>query len=94
MWILISLVILFAAATLLLLKPTHFDRNYLSQKQEYENHHLGSLADSAGFFIGSIGDVKMISRPEFTLAVNSLTPENALKMQGVFKDGIVGQYDS
>ena len=35
----------------------------------------------------------MISKPEFTRMVNSVTPENALKMQGVFKDGTIGNYD-
>ena len=65
----------------------------MSRFDEYSNIPLREMADKAGFYIGSIGGVDMISRPEFTSAVNSVTPERALKMQGVFKNMEVGNYD-
>jgi endo-1,4-beta-xylanase len=90
---LLTIIILFIVAFLVFFTSRNFDRSYLLKSNEYRNHQIRSLADSANFYIGAIGDVNMMSRPEFAEIVNSVTPENALKMQGVFKDGIVGNYD-
>jgi len=90
---LITIIILFIIAYLTFFTPRSFDRSYLSETDKYKNHQIRALADSANFYIGAIGDVKMMSRPEFTKIANSITPENALKMQGVFKDGRVGNYN-
>jgi endo-1,4-beta-xylanase len=87
------LFVMFAAASLLFFKPRKFERNYLLQKFDTTALNIRPLADSARFFFGSIGDVEMISKPEFTKIVNSVTPEDELKMEGIWKDWEVGNYD-
>jgi endo-1,4-beta-xylanase len=92
----IILILLVGATAFAYLKfgaPKSYQRSYLSKTPELSEISLRPLLKEKDFFLGTIGDVRDITRSELNQNFNSLTPENALKMEGLFVNREVGRYN-
>jgi len=73
--------------------PRHYDRDYLEKYTGWNQLTLRGYADSLHFYIGAIPGGISVTDPLFYENLNSVTPENDLKMGTLLKDLKNGAYD-
>lgn len=88
-----SLIIIFLVIILVFFSPRQYERKYLQRSEEWKSLTFRQYADSLGFYIGTIPGGTDISDPVFCNNLNSVTPENSLKMGPLFRDKKIGEYD-
>jgi endo-1,4-beta-xylanase len=93
LWILSAFAVLGAALGWNLFYPHTFEKHYSSSPPNSPALSLRRRADAAGFFLGAAGDGTTLADPLFASTFNSMTPDNALKLDALLFDGRIGTYD-
>jgi hypothetical protein len=94
LWILSAFAVLGAALGWHLFYPHTFERHYSPPPPNSPAVSLRRRAEAAGIFLGAAGDESTLADPLFPSTFNSMTPDNALKLDALLSDGRVGTYDS